>query len=128
MSWIRTRLLVLGTMILLLGGSTACVASKRVRLSEPRIHPVERSEGTDAQRAYLETHERAGRLFNVFKTGAHHVDLAKSIDSLAFGHINTESSLNTLLRRTSLQFMLFLARKIRHSTGWKKHTRKGLRY
>lgn len=93
MSWKRTRLPVLGTMILLLGGSTACVASKRVRLSEPRIHPVERSDWTDAQRAYLETRERAGRLLNVFKTSANHVDLAKSIDSLVFGHIITEFSM-----------------------------------
>ncbi len=38
------------------------------RLEAPRLLLVEKDDWTPAQRAYLEPYERAGRLFNVFKT------------------------------------------------------------
>ncbi len=86
-------------------GDQASVASGEVpvardestRLDRPRIPPVERSDWTAAQRAYLEPHEQAGRLLNVFKTAAHHPVAAGSFDAFAFGHINSES--NTLSPR-----------------------------
>ncbi len=58
----------------------------------PRILPVERDEWTDAQRDYLEPHEKAGRLFNLFKTAARHPELANSVEALAFGHVMGPSS------------------------------------
>ena len=50
--------------------TTGCMngGAKHERLSAPRIRPVEMGEWTNTQRAHLEPHERAGRLFNVFKT------------------------------------------------------------
>jgi alkylhydroperoxidase family enzyme len=75
-----------------IGTSTAAARGAVARLDEPRIPPVERSNWTPAQRAYLEPHEQAGRLFNVFKTAANHTDMGSAVDALAFGHINGESS------------------------------------
>ncbi len=67
------------------------------RLERPRIPPIEESDWTPAQRAYLEPHARANRLFNVFKTAAHHPVASSSWDAFALGHINGES--NTLSPR-----------------------------
>jgi alkylhydroperoxidase family enzyme len=72
--------------------SIAAAPGTIVRLNEPRISPVEKSNWTAAQRAYLEPHEQAGRLFNVFKTAANHTEMGKAVDALAFGHVNGESS------------------------------------
>lgn len=59
--------------------STASPAGRpgELRLSQPRIAPVEKDEWSPAQRELLEPYERAGRLYNVFKTLANHPDLAR---------------------------------------------------
>lgn len=61
------------------------------RLAAPRIPPVEKAEWTEAQRAYLEPYERAGMLFNVFATAAHHPELARSFDAFAVGYLGGEA-------------------------------------
>jgi alkylhydroperoxidase family enzyme len=99
-------------MILVIGALSACApdgdravagagdlsaTDARVRLQSPRVLPVEREDWTLAQRAYLEPHEEAGRLFNVFKTAAHHTVASGKWDAFAFGHVNSAD--NTLTPR-----------------------------
>ena len=93
----------------------------RPRLTAPRIAPLERKDWTDAQRAYLEKHEQAGRLFNVFKTSARHLDLSKSIDALAFGHINDEAS--TLSARDRELLILRIGWLCKAEYEWAAHSR-----
>ena len=123
MNGTRTALPLLGTTFLLIVGAIGCIdkGMTRVRLSEPRILPVEKAVGTESQRAYLEKHERAGRLFNVFKTGANHLDLAKGIDALAFGHINGETS--TLPPRHRELLILRIGWLCQSEYEWAAHSR-----
>jgi alkylhydroperoxidase family enzyme len=94
------------------------------RLDEPRIPPIEKSDWTDIQRAYLESHEQAGRLFNVFKTAANHPHLARSVDSLAFGHVNSESS--TLPPRHRELLILRIGWLCKSEYEWAAHSRVAL--
>jgi 4-carboxymuconolactone decarboxylase len=92
-----------------------------VRLGEARIPPVEKEDWTEGQRAYLEPHEKAGRLLNVFKTAAHHPDLARSFDAFAFGYINRESS--TLPPRHRELLILRIGWLCRSEYEWAVHSR-----
>ena len=60
-NWLRTALHLLSAMLLLLGATIGCTdgVGQRVRLSEPRIHPVEKAEWNDAQRAF---HRQTARI------------------------------------------------------------------
>ncbi len=97
----------------------AAVLDAHVRLEHPRISPVEKSNWNLDQRAYLEPHEQAGRLFNVFKTAANHVDMAAGVDALAFGHINNESS--TLPPRHRELLILRIAWLCQSEYEWAAH-------
>jgi alkylhydroperoxidase family enzyme len=90
------------------------------RLEKPRIQPVERGDWTPAQRAYLTPHEQAGRLFNVFKTAAHHPDAAGSFDAFAFGHINSDA--NTLSPRHRELLILRIGWLCRSEYEWAAHS------
>lgn len=96
-------------------------ASRFERLESSRLSPVEKADWTPAQRAYLEPHEQAGRLFNVFKTAAHHPHLARSFDAFAFGHINGES--NTLHPRHRELLVLRISWLCRSEYVWAQHSR-----
>ena len=115
----------LSIVLLLISVAAACAEEgnqgDRKRLNQPRIPPVEKGDWTDTQRAYLEPHEQAGRLFNVFKTAARHPDLAKSIDALAFGHINSESS--TLSPRHRELLILRIGWLCKSEYEWAAHSR-----
>ena len=96
-------------------------AARFERLESPRLSPVEKADWTPAQRAYLEPHEQAGRIFIVFKMAAHHPDLARSFDAFAFGHINGES--NTLHPRHRELLILRVSWLCRSEYVWAQHRR-----
>ena len=101
---------------------TAAASEVLVRLDEPRISPLETSNGSPVQRAYLESHEWDGWVANVFKTVAHHPDLAKSLDAFAIGHIlNSESS--TLLPRHRELLILRIGWLCKSEYEWSAHSR-----
>jgi alkylhydroperoxidase family enzyme len=109
----------------LLAGAAGCgerpMASREyVRLDRPRIPPVEEIDWTSEQRAYLQPHAQAGRLFNVFKTAAHHPTAAKRWDAFAFGHINSEE--NTLSPRHREILILRIGWLCRSEYEWAAHS------
>lgn len=84
----RSWSIALGAVALILAPLVIAAAkdeggTERVRLKEPRIKPLEKSEWNDAQRALLEPRERNGRIINIFKTLAKHPDLFE--DWIVFG-------------------------------------------
>jgi 4-carboxymuconolactone decarboxylase len=91
------------------------------RLDHPRIPPVEKEEWTDGQRDYLEPYEKAGRLYNVFKTAARHPELARSFDAFAVGHINGPS--NTLPARDRELVILRIGWLCGSEYEWAQHSR-----
>jgi 4-carboxymuconolactone decarboxylase len=91
------------------------------RADQPRISPVEKNEWTEAQRAYLEPYEQAGRLYNVFRTAARHPELARAFDAFALGHINGAS--NTLPARDRELVILRIGWLCRSEYEWAQHTR-----
>jgi alkylhydroperoxidase family enzyme len=99
---------------------TAAAREAPVRLGDPRISPVEKRNWTPDQRAYLEPHEQAGRLFNVFKTAANHTEMGAAVDALAFGHINNESS--TLSPRHRELLILRIAWLCQSEYEWAAHS------
>lgn len=52
--------------------------AKGPRLGKPRIDPVEKEAWTPEQKKFLEPLEKAGYLYNVFKTMARHPDLTQA--------------------------------------------------
>ncbi len=91
------------------------------RPDHPRIPPVREHEWTEAQRAYLEPYEKAGHLYNVFKTAAHHPKLARAFDAFALGHINGAS--NTLPARDRELVILRIGWLCRSEYEWAQHIR-----
>jgi len=63
-----------------------------MRLSKPRVAPLEAGQWSDAAREIMAPFERQGRAWNIFKTLAHHPDLMRRW--LVFGnHILGKSTL-----------------------------------
>jgi alkylhydroperoxidase family enzyme len=93
-----------------------------VRLDKPRVAPVEKSEWTDAQRAYLEPYEQSGRLYNVFKTFARHPELASRFSTFG-GYILRESTLSPRHREMAILRIGWLCQS---EYEWGQHRRLGL--
>jgi alkylhydroperoxidase family enzyme len=81
---------------------------------------VERSDWTPAQSAYLAPHEQAGRLFNVFKTAAHHPEASGKFDAFAFGHVNSDA--NTLSPRHRELLILRIGWLCQAEYEWAAHS------
>ncbi len=96
------------------------VLTRPSRPSSPRIAPVE-EPWTAQQRTYLEPYQREGRLFNVFKTAAHHPALASSFDGFAFGHLNADSF--TLPARDRELLILRIGWLCASEYEWAQHAR-----
>lgn len=91
----------------------------RTRLSEPRIHPAQKAEWSEAQREFLSGYEASGRLFNVFTTMAKHPDLAR--DWVVFGgYILGES---TLSARDREMLILRIGWLCQAEYEWAQHSR-----
>ncbi|MBI2826137.1 MAG: carboxymuconolactone decarboxylase family protein [Planctomycetia bacterium] len=91
------------------------------RPATPRIPPVEKESWTPDQRALLEPFAQAGRLYNVFKTMAHHPDLAR--DWLTFGsHILRRNAMPPRDREIVILRIGWLCRA---EYEWAQHVRIG---
>ena len=90
------------------------------RPSSPRIATVE-EPWTPQEREYLEPYRQGGRLFNVFKTAAHHPVLASSFDGFAFGHLNADSF--TLPERDRELLILRIGWLCGSQYEWAQHAR-----
>src|SRR5262249_689871 len=95
--------------------------AKGSRPAKPRIEPVSKEAWNDQQREMLEPMERAGRLYNVFKTMANHPPLAN--DWLTFGgHVLRR---NTLSPREREMVILRIGWLCKAEYEWGQHVRIG---
>ncbi len=93
-----------------------------LRLSEPRIKPVEESEWTDAERAILAPiKEERGSVPNIYRTFARHPDIFTP--RLNFGrHLQRESTLPARDREVLINRIAWLSNA---EYEWSAHTRLG---
>jgi alkylhydroperoxidase family enzyme len=94
---------------------------RRQRLRKPRIEPVKKESWTAEQRTLLEPLEKAGRLYNVFKTMGNHAALASAWMTFAT-HILRRNSLPPRDREILILRIGWLCRS---EYEWAQHVRIG---